>query len=53
MKEELLKIGKQLKKWSEKYNIDYVDMSIMDDVIFANINPEDERYEKCRIFGED
>lgn len=52
MKEELEKIGIQLREWTRKYKKDYVSMCIIDGNINANISAEDKDYKEMEIFIE-
>lgn len=53
MKEELEKIGLELRKWCEKYNEDYVTMAVLNGTIMANTSPGKEGYLRVYIRKEE
>lgn len=50
MKEELEKIGRDLKAWCDKYNKDYVTMCFIQNTIMAMLSADDEDYDNCQVF---
>ena len=52
MREELEKIGLELREWARKYKKDYVSMAFVDDTIIANIDTKDKDYENTHIYIE-
>ena len=53
MKEELEKIGLELRKWYEKHNEDYVSMTALNGTIMANTSPGKERHLQIYIREEE
>ena len=53
MKEELETIGRNLREWTRKYKKDYVTMSVVNDNVVANVNPDDEDFNKLDIYIND
>lgn len=52
MKEELEKIGLELRKWCEKYGQDYVTMAVVDKNIMANNKPDTKDFFRIYIRGD-
>ena len=52
MKEELEKIGLELREWCEKYEQDYVTMAVVDKNIMANNKPDTKDFFRIYIRGD-
>lgn len=50
MKEELEKIAEMLRNWAEKYEKKYVSICFINKMIFPNLSPDDEDYEKLKFY---